>query len=226
MRDVTGVRVKLGLAAVCGLVFAVLSLTVARPPTADLFDVELHSWFLSHRPAWLISLALDVTATGTSLALAAAIIVAALSLVRGRWSNKASSALILSAVLMTGVGLRLWLSDVIGRPRPSMSDWAGYASGFAFPSGHTTASALTAGLLLWLVARRLTGLPRVVMCAVVVAWAVAVGLTRAFLGVHWPTDVLGAWLFAATWLLLSAALLSARESGSRAAELAPRPRRP
>lgn len=137
MRDVTGVRVKLGLAAVCGLGFAVLSLTVARPPTADLFDVELHSWFLSHRPAWLISLALDVTATGTSLALAAAIIVAALSLVRGRWSNKASSALILSAVLMTGVGLRLWLSDVIGRPRPSMSDWAGYASGFAFPSRHT-----------------------------------------------------------------------------------------
>lgn len=39
------------------------------------------------------------------------------------------------------------------------------------------------------------------------ATAIAVGLTRVYLGVHWPTDILGAWAFALTWITISVAVI-------------------
>ncbi|MDC7336802.1 phosphatase PAP2 family protein [Streptomyces lydicus] len=76
------------------------------------------------------------------------------------------------------------------------------------PSGHATTSALAAGLLAWGIARYAGRGPARTWCAVLALWAVAVGLTRVWLGVHWPGDVLGGWLLAGT--VLSLALLLER----------------
>jgi undecaprenyl-diphosphatase len=76
-------------------------------------------------------------------------------------------------------------------------------SGFSFPSGHATSSALLAGALIWLIAQ--TGVRRPVWLAVsgiLGLWALSVAVTRLYLGVHWITDIVGSWLLAAAWLIL------------------------
>jgi PAP2 superfamily len=56
-------------------------------------------------------------------------------------------------------------------------------------------------------ARTLRGAWRATGITVAACWAVAVGLTRVYLGVHWPTDVLGGWLFGTLLTVLAAAAL-------------------
>lgn len=92
---------------------------------------------------------------------------------------------------------------LVARPRPPLADWATRASGWSFPSGHATTSAMTAGLLIAALFLRGPRVPR--LAAVLIGiWGAAVGLTRVYLGVHWFSDVIGGWLFAIAWLALTA----------------------
>jgi undecaprenyl-diphosphatase len=66
--------------------------------------------------------------------------------------------------------------------------------------------------------RRLQQEPRRRVWTAAISWAALVGVTRVYLGVHWPTDVLGGWLLAAA---LVAAGCLVREAVSRRPEPAP-----
>lgn len=71
-----------------------------------------------------------------------------------------------------------------GRPQQALPDFRSFiapSDRFSFPSGHTSAAFLMATLLAYLFPPLLVPL---------YAWAAAVGLSRIFLGVHFPTDVL------------------------------------
>jgi len=195
------------VAAGAATLLVVLAVAVVVSAHTFAVDLSLHDWLLEHRTAGLTSVASAVTATGASGVLVPVVFLAALVLGRGRWPGRLVQAAAVTAVLLVGIGLRLALVNLIARPRPPRSDWAGFAHGYAFPSGHTTTSALSAGLLIWLVLGRLTGVWRATVATVLACWALAVGMTRAYLGVHWPTDVLGGWLLALAWLSLAAAVV-------------------
>ena len=195
------------VAAGAATLLVVLAVAVVVSAHTFAVDLSLHDWLLEHRTAELTSVASAVTATGASGVLVPIVFLAALVRGRDAWLGRLRQALAVTAVLLVGIGLRLALVNLIARPRPPRSDWAGFAHGYAFPSGHTTTSALSAGLLIWLVLGRLTGVWRATVATVLACWALAVGMTRAYLGVHWPTDVLGGWLLALAWLSLAAAVV-------------------
>jgi membrane-associated phospholipid phosphatase len=176
-------------------------------------DLTLHAAALAHRTPALTTAALAVTNSAGNLAWVLAVLGGLLA-VRSRpwWVG----ALVRAAALGLGQLLRLGLVTWIGRPRPPAADWAAAAGGYALPSGHTTTATLGAGLLCLGLTRALRGAWRVAGIAVAACWAVAVGLTRVYLGVHWPTDVLGGWLLGTLLTVLTALAfrrLAPRRSG-------------
>ena len=198
----------------CAVAFAVLAWVVlARHGTPYAVDTGPHDWSVAHRPHALLSVAKAVTDAGTGPfpPLAAAL---GGWLAAGRTARRGLvAAALATAVLLTGQLLRTLLMDLFHRGRPPVADWAVYAGGHAFPSGHTTSAAMAAILLGWGLLRAFPGAPGKAGAALCVLAAVAVGCTRVYLGVHWPTDVLGGWLLAACWIGVALPPLTAYADG-------------
>lgn len=111
-------------------------------------------------------------------------------------------------VLAATVGMA-WLSKeglkiLYDRPRPDLVPHGSFVYSASFPSGHTTLSTATFLTLAMLIAsleeRRRS---KALVYAIAVFVLVGVGLSRVYLGVHWPSDVLGGWLLGAGWALLA-----------------------
>jgi membrane-associated phospholipid phosphatase len=115
-------------------------------------------------------------------------------------------ALWLAGTTALGTLLQQGLKAAVDRDRPVWSDPVDSAHYAAFPSGHAMTAAVVCGMLLWLL--RLYGagpvLWRIALTVAAVS-VVGVGLTRVWLGVHWPTDVLGGWIFGALMVALAVA---------------------
>ncbi|MFE0319900.1 phosphatase PAP2 family protein, partial [Streptomyces albogriseolus] len=101
----------------------------------------------------------------------------------------------------------LGLTGAVGGARPEYPDPVDTAHYAAFPSGHAMTATVVLGLLLWLLHRHGVGrvLWRTALVVAVISVA-GVGLTRVWLGVHWPTDVLGGWLFGALTVVAAVAV--------------------
>ncbi|WP_432136158.1 MULTISPECIES: phosphatase PAP2 family protein [unclassified Streptomyces] len=105
----------------------------------------------------------------------------------------------LMAAIWGGTLVQQGLKAAVGRDRPVWPDPVDSAHYAAFPSGHAMTATVVCGLLLWLLRRGGAGrlLWRTAVAAASVS-VVGVGLTRVWLGVHWPSDVVGGWLLGAT----------------------------
>ncbi len=165
-------------------------------------------------PPWLEHLMLDITALGgyAVLTLFSAIAVGYLLIQR----QKASAML----VIVSGVGGTV-LNNVLkwgfDRPRPDLVAHLTEVSTLSFPSGHAMLSAviyLTLGALL---ARSQKTRPlRAYVMAVAMVLTLLVGISRIYLGVHWPTDILAGWCMGGAWAVFCLVLVRYLSGKSRA----------
>ena len=92
--------------------------------------------------------------------------------------------------------------SLVGRARPNIDRLAGF-SGSSFPSGHATTAAACLAAFALVIGHRRSARLRALLAGVAVGLAVAVALSRVWLGVHWLTDVLGGLVLGWMWFTLS-----------------------
>ena len=151
-------------------------------------------------PGWLEELMRDVTALGSTGILTFITLAVAGFLALERKSHAA-----LFVVVAVGGGMLLSTLLKIGfdRPRPDLVPHGAIVYTASFPSGHSMLAAvayLTLGALLARVQPR--RLLKLYLLGLAILLTVAVGASRVYLGVHWPTDVLAGWAIGAAWALL------------------------
>jgi undecaprenyl-diphosphatase len=151
-------------------------------------------------PDWAEEVARDLTALGgvTVLSLLTLVTTGFLLMVRKR-----NAALLLLAATVGGMLLSTLLKDYFERPRPTVVPRLAKIYTSSFPSGHSLMAAvvyLTLGALLdrFLEGRRL----KLYALSVAMVLTLLVGCSRVFLGVHYPSDVLGGWSAGLMWATL------------------------
>lgn len=151
-------------------------------------------------PRWLVEAARNITALGsyTLLGIVIAGVAGYLFLIRDRAT---AWFVLLSAA--SGAVLNTLLKIGFDRARPDFVTPAVEVFTASFPSGHAALSAvvyLTLGALLANIHRSLAF--RFYFIGLGIVLALIVGLSRIYLGVHYPTDVLAGWCFGAAWALI------------------------
>jgi undecaprenyl-diphosphatase len=161
----------------------------------------------------------DVTALGSVSVLGIVTFTAVVFLIL---DGKSHMAYFAAASVVGGTVLAELLKDLFNRPRPEIVPHLVYASNSSFPSGHSMMSSVTYLTLAALLARsherkRIKSF-FLLMAALVIG---LVGVTRVYLGVHWPTDVLAGWMAGSVWAMLcwlAARWLQSRHTLEREAE--------
>ena len=150
-------------------------------------------------PGWLEELMRDITALGSTGVLTLITLAVAGFLALDRKTHAA-----LFVVVAVGGGMLLSTALKLGfdRPRPDLVPHGSIVYTASFPSGHSMLAAvvyLTLGALLARVQPRLV--LKLYLLGLAILLTMAVGVSRVYLGVHWPTDVLAGWAVGAAWAL-------------------------
>lgn len=120
-----------------------------------------------------------------------------------RWLEFAGLALCLAG----GALLNLILKNLFERSRPDQFIMVA-ATGYSFPSGHAMVSLCFYGMLAFLIARKIKKWQYQYGIAVVtILFIAAIGISRIYLGVHYPSDVVAGYAAGAVWLTFTISLL-------------------
>jgi undecaprenyl-diphosphatase len=151
-------------------------------------------------PKWFEEMMRDITALGGTAVLTLGVLAVTGFLALMRKTHAAVTVLV---SVVSGMVLSQAIKWAYARPRPELVPHGMETYSASFPSGHSMMAAvvyLTLGALL----ARHQAQPRmrVYVLLVAVLLTVLVGISRVYLGVHWPTDVLAGWCLGAAWAIL------------------------
>jgi undecaprenyl-diphosphatase len=189
-------------------------------PSLDYTDLRMLRWVAAHREQFVTGFARTMTELGSMAVVApVCVVVVAVLYVRRRSLDAATVVVTISGAVLIPDSVK----SLVNRPRPAIHHLVSFSSS-SFPSGHATQAAAVLPVLAWVLA---SARARRAALAGAVVFAVAVGWSRAYLGVHNPSDVIGGWIIGGLWattvLSWRAAIRRTRSAPGAAPGTSPRP---
>ncbi|SFG40173.1 phosphatase PAP2 family protein [Sulfitobacter dubius] len=162
-------------------------------------------------PWWVEEIGRDLTALGgVAVLVLTTVVVSLFFLLHRRWST----VVYILATVGGGILLSSIAKEFFDRPRPDLVPHGSLVHTASFPSGHSMMAAvayLTLGAMVARAQKRWA--LKVYTLSVAVLLTLLVGMSRIYMGVHWPTDVAAGWLAGGAWAVLC--LLIARSLAKR-----------
>ena len=162
------------------------------------FDNAVREFVHSYAAGWLTGVMHFFSFLGSTAFLATVTVLLAGALL---YMGRRRSAVLLAVVMVGVIPLNYVLKTYFVRARPEAYFDTPLPASFSFPSGHSLFSACFFGVLAWLIASRTNSLAIKIgawtLAAVIVLF---IGLSRIYLGVHFPTDVVAGYTAAFVWL--------------------------
>jgi undecaprenyl-diphosphatase len=154
------------------------------------WDQAISTGVVHARPWWVARVAVIISDVASPAVSMAVVVVTALGVARR--THRRSPVLVGAGGVIVLAVVDLGLKDLLARPRPPAAGWAVTTHGYSFPSGHALFAVGALLLCAWLVVRYRDGKP-VLLLGFGGPFAVAVGVSRVLVGVHYPSDVLAGW---------------------------------
>jgi len=119
------------------------------------------------------------------------------------WAGRRAAAIWLALVVAGGTLLNVLLKQIFAAPRPDLLPRLDLVHSYSFASGHASGNVMFFGAVAMLAGDRIAYGAAGAMIALI-------GISRVWLGVHWPSDVLAGWIEGIGWLIFAAVWLPAR----------------
>lgn len=190
----------LGLASAAGalLLFAWLAEEVLEGDT-QAFDETIRAFVHGFASVWMTAFMNFVTTLGSTLFLSVVFICIFIIFIRINWKR---AAVLLTVTMVGAVILNFVLKVSFARARPIPFFDTPLPDSYSFPSGHALYAACFYGVLAWLVAARIRNRSlKILIWVLAVVIALLIGLSRIYLGVHYPSDVIAGYAAAIVWVL-------------------------
>jgi undecaprenyl-diphosphatase len=176
------------------LVFGVLALLVTTGIT-DAFDLAIAELVRTPEVRPVLAPLRQATELGSTWAVTA---VAIALLVGGTLARRPRDAIVGAAIIALGAATVEIVKAIVARARPELLEPILIETGFSFPSGHSANAMVAYGIVAVLVGRTSLARPTRVAAQVALAGVIGlVGLSRVWIGVHHPTDVVAGWAIGA-----------------------------
>ncbi|MFI7680736.1 phosphatase PAP2 family protein [Actinophytocola sp. NPDC049390] len=185
---------------VLGLAAIVLTEAVVHHRALAELDGPFRDWVIDHRGGFWTEVMVNASRFGSTPSLIVIVLFTGAWLV---WKDRKADSLLVVLGSAGGLALGPVLKAIVERPRPALTDHVVFVSSWSYPSGHSLNSMVVFGLLTVLAVRERPGaVRRTALTAVGTFLVVVVGVSRVYLGVHWPSDVLAGWLIGVLWLTI------------------------
>jgi undecaprenyl-diphosphatase len=168
-----------------------------RSGATQTFDENVMRWMGAHRIEWIERSLLEITALGTGLVVMMIVLISALFLIATQHRFSAFLLLVASA---GGIVLNAVLKSSFDRPRPQLFEWLTVPSSSSFPSGHAMSSAIVYFTVAYLIARlEKRRWMRTLTIISSLLLVLLISVSRLYLGVHYPSDVLAGMIIGLAW---------------------------